>query len=275
MTGFGSSEKGAIRVEVRSLNHRFLEIIIKAPPQMGRHEIPLRNILRERFKRGRFEVFVSRRPGENVNLRVNKALAKQIHEELTSLRDELSLKGEIGIEEFSAWRELFIEEAEPDALSIYDAFDEAVSEAEKMRLAEGVALMDDISKRAALIDSINEKVASMIPEAMEKAKKGFMEKLGELMQGPEEGRLMEVASLVLEKSDITEEVTRIKSHIGHLGRILSDGGAVGRKLDFLLQELNREANTIASKAQETGIIDLAVEMKTEIERIREQAQNLQ
>lgn len=283
MTGFGSAEKDGFRVEIRSVNHRFMEISIRISPLLTQHEIPLRNILKERFSRGRFDVFVSTIGEGNVKLRLNRGLAREIYNALNSLKSELSIPGTIGIETIANYRELLItEEPEYTTDSLYDAFRDAAVHLEDMRVKEGEAIAKDLLDRAGRLESMNNQIIAICPDVLASCKERFSEKIKSLLSGVEydEARVLQEIALMAEKIDITEEVTRIESHItqfaGAIRRIAPAGGdTIGRKLDFLLQELNREANTIASKADDYRVSNIVIEMKTEIEKMREQVQNIQ
>jgi|Deesub1362A_J573_1020465.scaffolds.fasta_scaffold00004_344 uncharacterized protein (TIGR00255 family) len=278
MTGFGSADRGGFRVEIRSLNHRFMDISIKLPPALGRHEIPLRDILKQKFSRGKFDVYISVTSDAGVSLSVNKEAAKKVFDALNDLKEGLSLDGDIDIGMLLGWKELFMtEEVSYDADALYEAFREAANGVEGMRLREGETLAAELVSRADKLDALNNEIISLCPSVMKECRDRFLQRLKEFLpEGQyDEIKLIQEASTASEKADITEEVTRLKSHIEQLKKILTDGGTIGRKLDFLLQELNREANTIASKASDSRILNIVIEMKAEIEKMREQVQNIQ
>lgn len=278
MTGYGSAEDGPFKVEIRSLNHRFLEVFLRVPQSLGSHELPMRNLVRERFSRGRFDVFVSVTQGKDLSISVNMALAREIYNSLRALKEELSLSGEIGIENIASFKEVIITEgAEFDTESLYRAFKDALNKVEEMRAREGEALARDVLVRLDLLENLKDGVASICSEVAKAREQKYRERLQSLFGDIEfdENRVLQEAAFFAEKADISEEVTRLSLHIGQLKKILRDGDTIGRKVDFLLQELNREVNTIASKADEYRISSIAVEMKAEIEKIREQAQNIQ
>lgn len=280
MTGFGSAEKRGFRVEIRSLNHRFMDISVKLPPVLLRHEIALRDVLRQRFGRGKFDVYVSIAGDgreEEIKVNINKAAAKGLLTALNGLREELSIPGAVDIGTILNFKGLFMtEEVSYETAGLYEAFMEAVHGLELMRIKEGEALAVEIDSRAGNIEALNKEIIPLCPSVMESCKRKFLEKIKEFLPaGYDDARLLQEAAAAAEKADITEELTRIKNHLEYLRTILSEGGTIGRKLDFLLQELNREANTIASKADDYRVLNIVVEMKAEIEKTREQAQNIQ
>ncbi|MBI4823075.1 MAG: YicC family protein [Nitrospirae bacterium] len=278
MTGFGGAEKGGFRVEVRSLNHRFLDITVKMPPMLGRHEMALREMIKERFLRGRFDVFVSTTGEEKVRFRINDAMAKELLVSLDSLKEQLKITKEIDMTVLLAWKELLIQE-EPsyDIDSLYSAFKVSLDEVLAMRVKEGTDIETAILKGAERIRRINDEVQSILPQSIESARKNFRERIKAFLveECADDTKLILEASKAVEKVDIVEETTRIKSHLSFFAKILENSGKIGRKLDFLLQELSREANTIASKSEDEEIIKKAVDMKSEIENIKELIQNIQ
>jgi uncharacterized protein (TIGR00255 family) len=278
MTGFGSAEKNGFRVEIRSLNHRFVEISIKTPLYLSQHDIPLRNILKERFQRGRFDVTVSTDNHKLVQVTINKEMARKIYNAFQELQKELSIPGQIGVDTLAGYRELLVEE-EPryDRDALYDAFYEAVSTLEAMRIREGKMLSEEQRQRAESLSVINNKIKSLTPHLLEKYKEKFCERLRLILEAKEmdNTRVMQEAAIMAEKLDISEEVSRVENHIKQYIETLDKGNVIGRKLDFLLQEIGREVNTIAAKSSDYVISSLTVDMKIEIEKMREQVQNIQ
>ena len=278
MTGFGSAASRDFTVEIRSLNHRFIDISIKMPQFMSQYEIPLRNILKERFQRGRFDVSVSLTGGKTAQITINKNLARSIYTALRELQEELSLSGEIGMETLTSYRELLMEE-EPtyDFEELRTTFNEAASHLENMRMREGSLLADDIRKRLNLLNDMNDKVKSLAPDEVNRWRERLTERLKLIVEGGmiDNNRIMQEAALMAEKLDISEEINRIENHTKQFAEILNDGNTIGKKIDFLLQEINREVNTLAYKSGDYSISKLVIEMKTEVEKIREQIQNVQ
>jgi uncharacterized protein (TIGR00255 family) len=278
MTGFGSAEKGGFRVEMRSVNHRFLDISVKLPQNLNQHEMPLRNLLREKFSRGRFDILVSLIREGSHKVRVDTGLAREICNALRALKDDLSLEGSIGIETVAGFKEFILsEDVEYDAEPLYDAFRGAMEMLMAMRHREGEAISRDISTRLGRMEQLNRDVTQLCPAVVDERRAKFRERLSALFGDLQfdESRVLQEAAILAEKADISEEISRITCHCGQLRKILSDGDTIGRKVEFLLQELNREVNTIASKADDYRISNITVEMKSELEKMREQAQNVQ
>ena len=278
MTGFGSAEKNGFRIEIRSLNHRFMDIAIKAPPHLSQYDLSLRNMLKERFQRGRFDVTVSTDNHMTRRITINKEIAKKIYYEFQELQKELAIPGQIDVNVLAGYRELLVEEEpEYDINALYAAFHEAISRLEAMRVKEGNLIAEEQRKRVESLKTINDKIQSLLPCLTERYKAKFTERL-ELLLEPREidtAKIIQEAANVLEKLDISEEVDRIDNHIQQLKETLDAGNVIGRKLDFLLQEIGREINTIAAKSTDYTISSLTVDMKLEIEKMREQVQNIQ
>ncbi|MFZ6016307.1 MAG: YicC/YloC family endoribonuclease [Nitrospirota bacterium] len=278
MTGFGSAEKNGFRVEIRSLNHRFIDIAIKLPPYLNYHDIPLRNILKERFRRGRFDVSVLTTGHEPTQLSINKELARRIYTAFQDLQKELSIPGQIDIDTLANYRELIIEEElEYDVDALYTAFTEAISKLEAMRMQEGEMLSKELRNSAGSLNVLNNKIKSLCPNMLTCYREKLSERLKAILGGmePDNVRIMQEAAIMAERLDISEEVSRIENHLKQFIEILNGGNIIGRRLDFLLQEINREVNTMASKSSDYNISSLTVEMKIEIEKMREQVQNIQ
>jgi uncharacterized protein (TIGR00255 family) len=278
MTGFGSAENNDFRVEIRSLNHRFIDILIKMPPFMSQYEIPLRNILKERFHRGRFDVTISTNNHKAMQVKINKELARNIYTALQDLQKELAINGTISIDTLTGYSDLLIEE-EPkyDIDALYAAFHEAVSNLETMRMREGNLLSEELHRRTESLNMMNNEIKLIVPNEVVRWREKLTEKIKLIIDAEaiDTNRITQEAAIIAEKIDISEEVSRIENHIKQFIEILSNGIIIGRKLDFILQEINREVNTLAYKSSDYNISKLVVEMKTEIEKMREQVQNIQ
>jgi len=278
MTGFGAAEKKGFRVEIRSLNHRFMDISMKLQQLLSEHEIPMRKMLKEKFARGKFDVSVSAVCDGKTGLNINEQLAKDVYENLKALQSRLSIPGAIDIQTLLSYKELFIAGSnEYDSGLLYGAFNEAMEQLEKMRIEEGKAIAEDISNMADRVESLNKGLWSVMPDVIANYKVKFRERMEEMLDGVEidRDRALQEVAIMIEKRDATEELTRIDAHIKQFRKILKSGDIIGKQLDFLTQELNREANTIASKAGDYSIASIIIEMKSEIEKIREQVQNIQ
>lgn len=279
MTGFGSGERGSFKVEIRSLNHRFMDVSIKLPQGLARHEIELRNMLKEEFSRGRLDVNVYVAEGARQRVRVDTALATDIYNALQTLKDELLLSGNISVDVMAGFRDIIIsEEADLNETPLYEAFMDAVAMLSEMREREGGAILQDMLARIGAISLMNSRVASLCPEVVNACRDKFVQRLNELFgEGVvcDGNRIMQEAAIMAERMDISEEITRISSHTEQMKNLLLEGGTIGRKAEFLVQELNREANTISSKSGDYRVSSIAVEMKNELEKMREQVQNIQ
>jgi uncharacterized protein (TIGR00255 family) len=287
MTGYGSCEKDGIRVEIRSLNHRFLEINFKTPQTLFRHEAHLRKMIKETTARGRLDVFISM-PGDEKSYRVtvNDGFVGGVVAALRKMKEDYGLDGGIDTASILLFKEAVT--AEPDeveASALYDVFRKALEDLKDMRLREGEALAADVLGRIRTMESMLEVLrAGVDASAMrvtQRLKERIMAAAAEF--AADEGRLIQEAAALAEKADVSEELQRIGNHLKQFGKILADndsiddgpGVPVGRKLDFILQELAREANTMSAKAAEYGINALVVDFKSELEKVREQIQNIQ
>lgn len=278
MTGFGSAEKNGFRVEIRSLNHRFMDISMKLQQLLSEHEIPMRKMLKEKFARGKFDVSVSSAGDSKAGLKFNEELAKDVYESLKALQSRLSIPGVIEIQTLLSYKELFLAgRQEYDSGLLYGAFNEAMEQLEKMRVEEGRAIAEDISNMADRVESLNKDLWSIMPDVITDYKVKFHERLREILDSVEydRDRVLQEVAIMIEKRDVTEELTRIDAHIKQFRKILQSGDIIGKQLDFLTQEFNREANTVASKAGDYRIANIIIEMKSVIEKIREQVQNIQ
>lgn len=277
MTGYGSAEVEGYRAEVRSLNHRYLEISVKLPPQLTVFEPAIRDEVKKRFSRGKLDVYISVVGQEKIKLRLNSAFAREAVSALRTLKEELSLKGEIELRDLLIWRELLIvEEVQTEAGPLFEALSQALAEVQEMRLKEGEAALKAILEGMSAIEGMLSEIRVLAPEAAMEAKRKFAERTRAFLLEPaDEQRLLQEAAKAAERIDIEEELHRIKGHLEYMGKILSDGGKIGKTLDFILQELYRETNTIASKSESEAIIRASVEMKAQIESIRELVQNIQ
>lgn len=278
MTGFGSAERNGCRVEIKSVNHRFLDIYVRAPSSLNQMEIPLRNMVKERFARGKFDITITLSELASAAVEINPEAVRKMYHAFKDLQGELSIKGEIDINTFIGLHEMFIETQQKyDLEEIATIFARALDDLAGMRSREGETLAAELSRIAQTVGASNEKIMASFDRVLTEIKDKFNERLRTLLEGQDvdEGRILQEAAIFAAKLDIAEEIARINSHLAQFGEVLSGGGIIGRKLDFILQELNREVNTIASKSTDYGISGVTVEMKTAIEKMREQVQNLQ
>jgi uncharacterized protein (TIGR00255 family) len=244
----------------------------------------VRNLLKQRISRGRLEVAVQLEDtssGEQ-KLELDLVLARDIYSALKSLQETLGLPGEIRLETLANFRDLFVrKEMELDLdkewVSLRTALENALTNLEQMRQNEGLNLKGDFLNRLQTVEGLAQRIAAQSPLALKACRDRLAERVAELSGGLEidPGRLAQEVAYLAERSDITEELVRLKSHLSQFREILDRPEPMGRKMEFLLQEFNREANTIGSKASDAGISYLTVEIKSELEKMREQVQNVE
>jgi uncharacterized protein (TIGR00255 family) len=278
MTGFGSAEKEGCRVEVRSINHRFLDVSMRAPSFLSPLEIPFRNIMKEFVSRGKCDISISISGQEAADVTINVEFVREIYNAFKTLQEELSIRGEIDINGLISLHQVFIETSPRyDIEKITDIYRQALADLLKMRVAEGESLASELGAMSSSLISMNESIRSSCDRVLAETKAKFSERLTTLLEGRDidGNRILQEAAVIAARLDISEEIARIRSHLGQFTEILRMGGIIGRKLDFILQELNREVNTIASKSADYEVSRVTVEMKTVIEKMREQVQNIQ
>lgn len=279
LTGYGSAEKGIFRVEIKSLNHRFLEINVKLPTILNKYEIEIRNLVKQRFQRGKIDVLISIIQREKTGkIYLNKNLAVQLYSAFIDLKKELSILGSIDISMFSNFKELFIyEEEEPDLNNLIDAINEAIDRLHHMRLREGDSIKKSITEILLNLEKYILDLESLVDMSYNNYINAIKNRIKDLVNqnNLDEKRIYEQIIVLAQKTDIREELDRLKSHVIQFKEILNAGGVVGKRLDFLLQEVNRETNTILSKTEDLLVKNLSLEIKTQAERLKEQIQNIQ
>ncbi len=250
----------------------------RLPSGLMEQEAPLRSAIKTMFARGRFDVFIGIKEGEK-KVSLDAGRARELYAGLDELRRELGILEPPSIAELSAFKDFFLsEDSGRDLASLNEAFEEALTRVEAMRLDEGRVIREDIAARTELLERLNIEMKDLLPKTEQALKEKFSDRIRAMMAeaGVDEARIAQEAAVLAEKADIAEELTRITGHLQHLRKIISGkNDKIGRELDFLLQELNREANTIGSKTGEMEITGRDIQFKTEVERIRQQAQNLQ
>jgi uncharacterized protein (TIGR00255 family) len=278
MTGFGSAEQDGCRVEIRSLNQKFLDISIKAPASLNQLDITFRNSIKELFSRGKFDVSVSVSGESSTELRINTGLVGQMMGTFRQLQADFSVPGTIDINTLISLHERFIETGHHvDSEMITAVFRQALGNLHAMRLQEGACLAAALQQLTGTVLEMREKISGLCSRVTLAAHEKFAERIRTLLDGKDidSTRMLQEAAVMATKIDIAEELTRLGSHISQFSSTLAQGGSIGRKLDFILQECNREVNTIASKSVDYEISSITVDMKTVIEQLREQVQNIQ
>lgn len=283
MTGFGAgearSDAGRLVVEVRSVNHRYLEVRVKLPRELADHQVYVEQIVRQRLSRGRVDVVVHCERCEHSPPTLDRARAVAILRELQSVAAEVGVEGPVPLSVLAGVPELFVHagDRDPEAsrASLREGVERALDDLDRMRTAEGAHLRLDVIKRVAAVASLVSDLEGRAESMAERHRARSRERLARLLAGTaiDGARLEHELSIALEHGDVTEELTRLAAHVDQLTRLIGSDEPVGRKLDFLLQEVAREVNTVGSKASEAALA--VVELKTEIERLREQAQNIE
>lgn len=287
MTGYGKAEfaleHGKITVEMRSVNHRYGEISIKLPRTLIRFENDVRKTVAERLKRGKIDVFIQLEASpEGTPPMVNVPLAKAYYQAFASLREELGIAEPVPLSLIVAQKDvLAVTENGVDAEGMRDELLAVVAGAvetmETMRLSEGRELAEDLVRRRGNLSLLMERVAARAPTVPLEYLDKLTARLAQFGSDkfPDEARFAQEVALMADRCDITEELVRFGSHLVQFDAALESTEPVGRKLDFLLQEMGREVNTIGSKANDGEITSCVVELKAELEKIREQVQNIE
>ena len=288
MTGYGRVETVQdgrnIIVEAKSVNHRFLEIFLRTPSALFPLEAELKKKISERFKRGRIEVSI-RIEGEGADVskvNLNLEVARDYFDVLNRLKTEFNLQSPISLKTLAGFRDIFTPPTEfqmsPEFLEqVEKTFLESLAMLLNMRQGEGIALFHDMDMRLKAITGIMETIKLRAPQVVIEYQKRLAERIKELAAGYalDDARLAQEVAVMAERIDITEEIVRLHSHIGQFEELLLSEGAEGRKIDFLLQEMNREINTIGSKSSDVEITRQVIEVKSELGKLREQAQNIE
>lgn len=290
MTGFGRGEAVSagkrLQVEMKSLNHRYLEIFLRIPATLFPLETEIKKKIGERFSRGKIEVSIRMDNEANQDgmqtLMLNLPLVRQYYSLLSQIKEELNLPDEVTLNMMSGFRDLYVpKEVEEDPVSLWKGLEgglaEAMDKLTEMRITEGEALGRDLACRMHKIQELLRVIARRAPEVVVEYRQRLSDRVRELTQGMiiDEARIHQEVAMLAEKSDITEEVVRLESHIGQFMELLAGEEAIGRKVDFLIQEMNREINTIGSKSSDSETARQVIEIKSELAKVREQIQNVE
>ena len=290
MTGYGKAEAvlagRKFTMEMKSVNHRFLEISLRLPGMLLPLEGEIKKRIGEKFSRGRIEATLRVDGDGNAEnegrFTLNLPLVRNYHALLRQLKEELHLGDEITLAMMAGFRDAFVPaETVQDPATLWEGLSmilaEAIRTLTEMREKEGESLKRDLTARLDLIAGFLEGIAGRAPQVVLDYQKRLTDRVRELTSGMviDEARLLQEVAIMAEKSDITEEVVRFRSHIGQFTDLLAGADAAGRKIDFLIQEMGREINTIGSKSGNAEISRSVIEIKSELAKLREQVQNIE
>jgi len=288
MTGFGRSEVSnqdrKITVEIKAVNHRYCDITIKLPKKLSFFEAGIRNLLKNYIGRGKVDVFITYEDytESNVCLKYNERLAKEYYDYLAKMSDDFGIENDVRTSLLSRFPEVFtLEEQAADEEKLWEMVEEAVRTAAERfvetRIIEGENLKADLIQKLDGMLKLVEFIEERYPKIVEDYRNKLTNKVKELLQDTkvDESILLTEVTVFADKICVDEETVRLKSHISHMINILNENDNVGRKLDFIAQEMNREANTILSKVSDIEVVNKAIDLKTEIEKVREQIQNIE
>lgn len=288
MTGFGRYEYAdtsrKITVEVKSVNHRYLDVNIKMPKKLNFFESAIRTLLKEYIERGKVDIYITYEDftENNLSLQYNKALAGEYLKYLNQMAEEFGLENDIRVSTLSRYPEVFAMEEQPvDEDELWSSLEKALRGAfepfVESRVREGENLKKDLCEKLDNMVSYVDFIEERSPQIIVEYRARLEEKLRELLADNQldDSRIAQEVTIFADKICVDEETVRLKSHILSMKDSLNAGGSVGRKLDFLAQEMNREANTILSKSNDLKISDTGISLKTDIEKVREQIQNIE
>lgn len=288
MTGYGRVQQTVdgynILFEIKSVNHRFYDFSARIPKAYGYLEDKLKTYLQNYITRGKVEIFITidALNGTDSQVKLNYGLAESYIDALRGLQEKYGLVNDISVSTVAKYQDIFTVIKPPDDENkiwnaIKKAADAAIAGFLKMREAEGEKLKADISGRGRKIASIVDEIEKRSPETVKEYRQKLKARMEEVLADTalDENRILLEAAIYADKVAVNEETVRLKSHLDQMAAMLESDEPVGRKLDFLMQEMNREANTIGSKASDLNIAEMVVEIKAELEKIREQIQNLE
>ncbi len=289
MTGFGRGEykddNYYFLVELKTINHKYADINIRLPRKISFLEDKARNLIKDHIKRGRVDLYIKLDllGSEDVNLKFDETLASQYVNILTQIKDKFDVIDDISVMNIAKFADVIkSEEKEEDEELLWSMFKKALEEAleklKEMRNEEGKKLAEDVIMRCNLLKNYIDEVEKYSYNVVIDYKEKLNNRISEILENPsliDENRLAQEVAIYADKSSITEEIVRFNSHIEQLKNTVIKNESIGRKIDFLIQEMNRETNTIGSKSSDLTITNLVVEIKSELEKIREQIQNIE
>ena len=288
MTGYGRAVETVngreFTVELRSVNNRYLDCSVRLPKALSFGEDGVKQAVKRAVTRGKVDVFVSLREesGDQVRVQLNRGMVEGYLEAMGRMEREYGVTNDISVSTLARLPEVFtVEKPEVDeeqlSKDLLLVVDKALAGYDAMRCAEGRAMEEDLRSRGRTVLSLVEQVEALSPQTVADYRARLEGKLREVLENTsiDESRILTEAAIFADKVAVDEETVRLRSHLNQMEQMLSAGGAIGRKLDFLLQEMNREANTIGSKCSDLRLTRIVVEIKAELEKIREQTQNIE
>ena len=287
MTGYGraklSKDDREYQIEIKSVNHRYLDISVRIPKQLSYLEETIKKEIAKKVKRGKIDVFVTFENNslEGKEIKINTELAKAYINELKKLAEKENILSDIQVTEISKYPDVLNIQSSQDDEKITEEVLETITIATdnlvQMRVTEGNKISEDLLKRLNIINKKVEEIAKLSTGLIEEYVVKLEERIKEILKNQEidKTRLAQEVVIYADKCSIEEEVTRLNSHISQFKNLLNSNEAIGKKLDFIIQEMNRETNTIGSKANNLEITNGVIDIKTEIENIREQVQNIE
>lgn len=288
MTGFGRCEnitdEYRISVEMKAVNHRYLDLSIKMPKKFNYFEASIRTLLKKYIQRGKVDLFINYEDYTegNMCLKYNRALAAEYMYYFNKMAEEFSIQNDVKVSTLAKFPEVFSMEQAPDDEEhlwgiLSAALEEAAVKFVQSREVEGEHLKNDLLGKLDYMTGLVDYIEERSPQILTEYRAKLEAKVQELLNGTaiDEGRIAAEVTIYADKICVDEETVRLRSHIENTRKDLLSGGSVGRKLDFIAQEMNREANTILSKSSDLSISDKAIALKTEIEKVREQIQNIE
>lgn len=288
MTGYGTaagnSGKLAVSVEIKSVNNRFLDVSVRLPRQYSFAEEALKSLVQQKLVRGKVDIFVNidASQDDSVVVRLNEPVLRAYLNAVREMRERFGISDDAGTTAFSRMPDVFITEKVPvdaDAFTadLLEIAQQALEVIRQMRTKEGGRLASDLLSKLDELEQDRQMVALRSPASVEEYRSRLLNKMREVLESEniDEGRILTEAAVYADKVAVDEELVRLDSHLHQFRELLANGGTVGRKLDFLTQELNREVNTIGSKCTDLEITKTVLEMKACIEKIREQVQNIE
>ena len=288
MTGFGHgefvNEKYHFTVEIKSVNHRYLDMNIRLPKKLGLFENAVRTLLKEYLERGKVDVFITYEDltEGSSSLRCNENMAAQYLSYLREMAEKFQIENDVTVSKLARFPDVFVMEEEPlDEEELWSGLEQAVRNAAERfaesRAREGEHLKQDLLEKLAVMDSYVDVIEARSPVLLEEYRQRLSAKLQEVLKDTalDESRIAAEVVIYADRICVDEETVRLRSHIKGTKDALNAGGSIGRKLDFIAQEMNREANTILSKTTDLELSNIGISLKTDIEKVREQIQNIE